>query len=240
MPDFIAHLIHKCGYVLHKANRYPVGRSCIRDVAYVLGNSRTPCIFDVGANAGQTLEEILRYWKNASVHCFEPNPQAFAELQRRAVGRSHVKLNPWALGSEAGEQTFKASESSTMSSFFAAGKDQSLRIVATYPMRIDTLDAYCERESIDHVDLLKTDTQGFDLNVIKGAAGMIDQGKIDMILVEITFVEYYAGQASAGQLIDYLTDHEFLPVCFYPMMYRDGQGDWTDGLFLHRSRTIPG
>ena len=145
-----------------------------------------------------------------------------------------------ALGSEAGEQTFNEHEASTMSSFLASGKDYEPGPVSTYQMRIDTIDDYCARESIDHVDVLKIDTQGFDLEVIKGAESMIDQERIAMILVEINFAEYYDGQVSAGQLIDHLTAHGYLPVCFYPMMYCNGRGFWADGLFLHRSRSIPG
>ena len=38
MRDFIASLIRKGGYELHRAGRYPLGRSSFRDVAYVLGN----------------------------------------------------------------------------------------------------------------------------------------------------------------------------------------------------------
>ena len=39
------------------------------------------------------------------------------------------------------------------------------------PVRVETLDGYCERHGIDSIDLLKVDTQGYDLNVLKGAAG---------------------------------------------------------------------
>jgi hypothetical protein len=90
------------------------------------------------------------------------------------------------------------------------------------------------------VGLLKTDTQGFELEVLKGARSMIDQGKIAMILLELNFAHFYEGQASAGQLFDHLTTHAYLPVCFYPMVYNNGRGFWADGLFLHRSRSIPG
>ncbi len=238
--DFIAGLIRKSGFELHRAGRYPLGRSPFRDIAYILGDTQDPCIFDVGANIGQTLEDILRFWKDARVHCFEPGPRAFAQLQDRAEGHPNVKISRCAVGSEVGERIFKERKGSALSSFLESGSEFDSPPVSSYPVCIDTIDAYCARESIDHVDVLKTDTQGFDLEVMKGGGSMIGQGKIGMILVEITFAGYYDGQASAGQLIDYLTDHEFLPVCFYPMIYFKGHGHWIDGLFLHRARTIPG
>lgn len=240
LRDLFARLIRKSGLDLHKANRYPVGRVPFRDAAYILGNQPNLCIFDVGANVGQTLEEIRERWSDARVHCFEPSPRAFAELERRAKGWPGVKLNPFALGSAPSEQAFREAESPALSSFLVGGTDNSSSATATLQMRIETLDAYCVRESIDHIDVLKTDTQGFDLEVLKGAGEMIGGGKVTMILVEITFADYYTGQATAGELIDHLTTHGYLPVCFYPMHYTQGQGHWIDGLFLHRSRTIPG
>ena len=56
-------------------------------------------------------------------------------------------------------------------------------------MFINSVDLYVEKEEIRKVELLKTDTQGFDLEVLKGAHLSIKSGKIANILIEINFVK---------------------------------------------------
>jgi len=35
-------------------------------------------------------------------------------------------------------------------------------------IQLDTIDEYCGLAGIDHIDVLKSDTQGFDLDVLRG------------------------------------------------------------------------
>lgn len=239
MRDIVARMFQVSGYEIHRANPYPVGRSPFRDAKYVLGEERRPVVFDVGANTGQTLEEVLRQWPLAYVHCFEPSVQAFGELQRNAAGIADVWVNQVAFGASPGRRAFHEYEGSTMHSFLMPGADYAGSPVRSDEVQIDTIDNYCAQRSIERIDVLKCDTQGFDLEVMKGAAGMIGDGKVTMILVELNFGEFYRGQATAGQLIDHLLASNYLPMCFYPMIYRDGRGLWCDGMFLHRSRALP-
>ena len=46
------------------------------------------------------------------------------------------------------------------------------------------LDAFCEREEISHISFLKIDTEGGDLNVLKGAEKMLSQQRVDFVEVE--------------------------------------------------------
>jgi hypothetical protein len=51
-------------------------------------------------------------------------------------------------------------------------------------VRLDTLDAYCQRVGVQVIDLMKVDVEGHELEVFKGAAGMLAQGKIKRIQFE--------------------------------------------------------
>ena len=39
-----------------------------------------PCILDVGANKGQSVEHFRQEFPDSEIHSFEPNPQIFLEL----------------------------------------------------------------------------------------------------------------------------------------------------------------
>jgi hypothetical protein len=54
-------------------------------------------------------------------------------------------------------------------------------------VEIMPLDAYALEAGIEMIYLLKTDTEGFDLDVLKGAATLLKQGKIKFILTEVGF-----------------------------------------------------
>jgi hypothetical protein len=49
---------------------------------------------------------------------------------------------------------------------------------------IDTVDNFCKNNSISSISFLKIDVEGFDLDVLKGAKSMIDNGQIDLIQFE--------------------------------------------------------
>lgn len=52
---------------------------------------------------------------------------------------------------------------------------------------ITTVDEYCETHHIDHIHYLKIDAQGHDVAVLRGAARMLEAGKIDFIQVEYDY-----------------------------------------------------
>ena len=72
---------------------------------------------------------------------------------------------------------------------------------------VQTVDGYCEREHIQSVDLLKIDTQGNDLNVLRGASRMLDARLISLYLVEVMFVPMYAGQPTLADFLAFAEEH---------------------------------
>jgi hypothetical protein len=47
-----------------------------------------------------------------------------------------------------------------------------------------SVDDYCRTRSIDHIDLLKLDIEGNELEALRGATKMIEEGRIDFIQLE--------------------------------------------------------
>jgi hypothetical protein len=86
---------------------------------------------------------------------------------------------------------------------------------------------------------LKTDTEGFELNVLKGASETMSRNKIQFVYVEIFFNENYVGQSSFGDIYNFLLENGFELVRFYDVLYtNDGVASKTDALFINKDFAI--
>jgi len=145
---------------------------------------KTLMIFDVGANRGQYLQLALK--QNALIHAFEPSSAAFAELAKRFASNSNVVLNNLALGSQPGTQTLyydvPGSELSSLYPRHVAHHGHSL--THKEPVEVDTLDNYCVMKGIEHIDLLKLDVEGHELEVLKGAQQLFASGRVATVSFE--------------------------------------------------------
>jgi len=96
---------------------------------------------------------------------------------------------------------------------------------------VNTVDAFSELNHLDKIDLLKVDTQGFDLNVLKGAHTSLKSRKIQNVLVEINFVKMYSGQASPFEIIHFLGEHDLRLVDYYEKCRVGFHLGWCSALF---------
>ena len=190
-----------------------------------------PIIFDVGANLGQTIAELRTACPDAIIHAFEPGAAAFETLQRTWGGTSDVTLNNFALGSEEAKRSFNEMLQHDMSSFLPTGKHGWGLITNRREVSIKTVDGYCAANGIAQIDVLKCDTQGFDLEVLRGAQQMMARDAIRVVYVEINFAELYVGQAAADEIMSFLRLNGFELVTFYRFHNVDYRIGWTDALF---------
>ena len=54
-------------------------------------------------------------------------------------------------------------------------------------VNVTTLDNITREEGINHIDILKIDTEGFDLEVLKGVRILLSLGKSEFIFFEVGF-----------------------------------------------------
>lgn len=192
-------------------------------------------IFDVGANVGQTIEVLRKTFASPVIHAFEPVPRLFQILEQSLSGRDGIYLNRCALGSKVGVQEFKEAGSSVMSSLLEPDdkgwdgkgwKDVSRR----YPVEVRTIDTYCTDRGIQFIDVLKTDAQGYDLEVLKGAENIIAKNCVHFIYVEINLSGMYQGQATFDEMYRFLSDRGFVLDSVY-----EAHDRWMDALFVNPS-----
>ncbi len=162
----------------------PRGISFADDITNKLPTYKPNIIFDVGANVGQSANHFIINFPNTHIYCFEPVGETYALLQQNMQDIECVDCYQLALGSskEMGKMVLQGSSDM----FFLLG--QSLESpnddANTELVDIDTLDNFCQTNRIDHISYLKTDTEGGDLEVLRGADTMLAEQQIDFIQVE--------------------------------------------------------
>ena len=197
------------------------------------GRSEPLIVFDVGAHTGTTINAFRDMIPQATIHAFEPGPLAFESLEKHYRSAKDVFLNKIAVGDVCGTKTFFENTSLVMSSFLPLGPDGWGKVDREIPVDVTTLDSYCKENQIPRVSVLKIDTQGFDLTVLRGSEGLIANSRIQLILMEFTFIEIYSGIPPFDEIFRFLTNRGFRLVSFYKFHYKDGLAGWTDALFIN-------
>ncbi|HWI96514.1 MAG TPA: FkbM family methyltransferase [Solirubrobacterales bacterium] len=157
-------------------------------------------VFDVGANRGEWAMQALAFHPRARLHCFEPGGTAFGELTSALGDRAQV--HKAAVSSEPGTVVLHATEDSEQSSLFS--RRQFGEATKSETVEAVTIDQICEREGIEEIALLKIDTEGNELAVLKGAVGTLPRIK--------TIQFEYGGTAVDARIylrdfFDLLSDH---------------------------------
>ena len=137
-----------------------------------------PIIFDVGANIGQSSVWFRKSFPKATIHAFEPFEVIFRELTNNSDAICHK------FGFGAKEEVVRVAPPNS-----AHDQQANLRTLANEggeEILVKTIDGFCENNNIPYIDILKSDTEGFELEVLRGAARMLDN--IGNILVEATLV----------------------------------------------------
>lgn len=186
---------------------------------------------DVGANRGAVTERLLSIDKSATIHCFEPEPKHAKKLQEVFNGKSNVHVYPFALGEDEEDADFYLYKDSKLNSALRPGEEYPFdsENLQKIQIKYSTVDSVFLRE-VKKIDLLKIDTQGFDLSVIKGAKKLLAKRTIKNILVEINFIQIYESQAAPLELLSFLFEYGFRIVGFYNLKYRNDRLGWCDVL----------
>jgi FkbM family methyltransferase len=208
-----------------------LGFDAFADMRKAVAKDR-PLIFDVGANRGQTIERFRARFAQPIIHAFEPGRDTFVELQRRTAGIPDLRVSNVALGPRSESRVFFDNDHSDMSSLLEPSADAWGKIKSKYPVDVITCDDYCETHGIERIDILKVDTQGSELDVIKGAQRMLDGHAIHLIYMEIGFSDMYKGSPRLDETYGFLADRGFALVAFYDFYFQHDRASWTDALFV--------
>jgi FkbM family methyltransferase len=148
----------------------------------ILAKYKIDLILDVGANRGQFALKTRRFYKGQIIS-FEPVSRVFADLRQTAPHDDKwLKFN-YALGSKSEEQCINVSENDQLTSMFELNKNYIERLGAAAgstkePVKIRRFDDIINEIPFDISSrkiFLKMDTQGYDLEVFRGAQKIWDR-----------------------------------------------------------------
>ena len=234
------HVANRFGFDVCRVGRERLGRLLTADLVEL--TPKNGIILDVGANTGRSARNFLKLFPKQEIWSFEPGSEAYAELNA-APDLAGVKKFNIALSDREGTATLNRFGGSEMNSLFQRSSRAELFVPdpasispkGTEEVKMTRLDTFCESHHVKTVAMLKIDTQGHDLAVLRGAERLLASGQVQVILCEINFSPLYEGQPSMGDIYSFLSSLGFGLVGLYDTA-RDGAGclKWCDGLFRRR------
>lgn len=190
-------------------------------------------VVDVGGHIGESIEEYRSLFPDCRVYSFEPHPESFSALEQRCGRMNGVHCERLALGAKAGAVSFYATRCSSASSLLPPEdflRERSAKRNYDYrkmEVPMDTLDQVAARLSLTGIDILKMDVQGSELQVLRGAAGLLQESRIDLIFSEALFAETYAGQSDFNEIWSYLKNYGYVLWDLFPFVHTTLGRLWT-------------
>jgi FkbM family methyltransferase len=211
----------------------------VEHLPVLAGLPEVALVIDVGANVGQFATVARHRWPQARIVSFEPLPQAAQRLRALFARDPGFECHELALTDHAGTEDFHVT-----------GQDDSSSLLPVAPRQVDefaTDDVAVLQVTTARLDdvlppvglpdgpiLVKLDTQGTELDVLRGGTGVLDRAS--HLVVEVSFVELYEGQASAAEITRHLVEHGWDLVATYDVKSsrRTKEPLQADALFARR------
>ena len=124
--------------------------------------------FDIGGHAGYISLLASRYCK--AVYTFEPEPSNFSFIQQiiQLNNIANVQAIPNAVGSQPGILKLEKGPSSSMGKISDKG---------TIEVGVTSVDDFVKKNSIEKIDLIKIDVEGFGAEVLTGMSDALEKWK---------------------------------------------------------------
>lgn len=173
------------------------------DVFPLIGRGQV--VLDVGANLGDVaLKAAERVGQDGRVFAFEPDPVSFAKLT------DNLKRNQFAnitaanigLGEAAATLTMRVNSAGNRGGNVIGTKEGDEE---TFPIAIETLDGFVERQGLSRVDLIKVDVEGFEMSVFRGARQTLRRFR-PRLFVEVVDSHLRRHGSSSADLVAFLRD----------------------------------
>lgn len=198
-------------------------------------------VVDVGANVGQWSSMLLDCITPQRLIIVEPNPDAFAVLQKKFGNKRRVDLQNVAIGDHEGIAKLKITRDTTGASLLQPREEMralvggNWSIASEINVKMITLDRMLAE--LGEVSLLKIDVQGYEKQVLAGAKQTLSKTKF--VLIELNFIPQYDGGSWLGEIHQILTrDFGFFLANATAPLVLNGRASMLDGLYVN-SNLVP-
>jgi len=181
--DFARQWLQSKGWFVRKTAGLPAGTDLGIDWQRA-GLPPARLVLDVGAHCGETCRSLLQLFPETHIHAFEPVRENFNRLAEATRNEPNVHCHPLALGSDPGSCEILLQPDSQTHSLRHQCPDGGQAGVRSERIEVSTLDEFALREHLGTIDLLKIDTEGFELEVLRGGKKLLAEGRVRAILLE--------------------------------------------------------
>ncbi len=225
--------------------KFPFGNEKFRDLYGAIPDLQVRNVLDVGANVGQSAMQFRKVFPDAVIHSFEPVGST-VEMFKRNVADASVHLHPLALGAFQGRVEMQVCKDARTSDMNSIGKSHPYlhdRTIKKEFVEMTTLDLWCETAGIEHIDFLKIDTEGHDLEVMKGATGLFERQAIRLIDIEVGINPTNSFHVPFHTVSEFLWNNGMLLFGIYDQIQEVPQvGNYlrrSNALFISRELALP-
>jgi FkbM family methyltransferase len=235
IKEVIRGLARRAGYSITNAAVSRVGINPMWDMRLFLKNCASPVIIDVGANTGQTVVTFKQAFPDSSIYSFEPSPATYKKLVENC--KDTVSVKTWNVGVGSREASLELMEydRSDMTSFLPPDNLSWAKPIGATKVPVITLDSFAHEHALDFIHVLKSDTQGYDFEVLKGADRLMQENRIGLVFFEFIFGDMYQGLPKFDEVFRFLSERNFQLVTFYEPRLEYDVICWTEFLFVNRA-----
>jgi FkbM family methyltransferase len=207
MKRVIRAVARKLGYDFRKIQEFTAPT-----LVDFLSTRRIDLVLDVGANVGQFASGLRHRGYRGGIVSFEPILSEFRVLEARAKRDRLWEARNVALGEKAGHASINVSEHTVFSSLLpqsAVGQriGQASAVARVEQINVVRLDEIYEPFR-DRRVFLKVDTQGYERQVVEGAASVL--AYLKGIQLELPIVRLYEGMWRFDEAIAYMQARGFV------------------------------
>lgn len=205
--------LHKLQCFLHKAHPTEIeGMIPINFFSYFL--PERPIIVQGGAYCGSCTIDMKRAWPNSIIHCFEPVPDLFKQLNQKVSNLPDVYTHNFALAEKFGISKLYVSKgnSSELSSLLEPEDCVWLNPGVLFDKAINvptiSLNQWSRMYGVTHVDMVWLCAQGYEDHILQAADEIIKNTTI--ICTQVATREMYKGNLLYHRLKEWLESFGFI------------------------------
>tara|TARA_B100002051_G_C16544750_1_gene539399 strand:+ start:48 stop:836 length:789 start_codon:yes stop_codon:yes gene_type:complete len=207
-----------------------------KDQKHLLGDIDNIIIFDVGAHIGNTVKKYKSVFPNSKIFAFEPSEKPYQRLLDIFKNDKEILISHYALSNNCNIKTLFLSSSNNLNSLKKPNKRAwGFDKKQTIKVETNTINHFCAKNIIKHINILKLDVQGSELDVLEGAKSMLLSQKIDLVYIEWQVVPLYNNHALYYEIGNYMGKFGYELFNIYNINEaRSGQIRWGDAIFTSK------
>jgi FkbM family methyltransferase len=239
MKQVLKRLMRTVGYEVYNKSRLPRFLDLYVDLKHYYADIGIATIVDVGANVGQSALYFNSHYPQAKIYSFEPIEETYKKLIETTSGSKNIQCYPYALSNMPGKIKINLQKDSQTNSLRHKSNNSNKEGGSVQEVMLSTLDLMAEELKWKSIDFLKVDAEGHDLDVIKGAEGLIAENAVKFILAEVDFIPECGEHTSFNELNNYLFEKQYTLLGFYdlgfPYPHRRGPMINANALYVMKS-----